>query len=121
MKIYIKFLINLFNNSFFKVFTIFFMIIFILNIFEQLSFFKDSNLNFFYLIFLSFLNTPAIVFEILPFIFLITTQIFFIYLIEKKELEIFKYNGLDNIKIIKILGIYSFILGIIFIVVFKPL
>ena len=118
MKIYIKFLINLFNNSFFKVFTIFFMIIFILNIFEQLSFFKDSNLNFFYLIFLSFLNTPAIVFEILPFIFLITTQIFFIYLIEKKELEIFKYNGLDNIKIIKILGIYSFILGIIFIVVF---
>jgi len=94
------------------------MIIFILNIFEQLSFFKDSNLNFFYLIFLSFLNTPAIVFEILPFIFLITTQIFFIYLIEKKELEIFKYNGLDNIKIIKILGIYSFILGIIFIVVF---
>ena len=118
MKTYIKFLINLFNNSFFKVFTIFFIIIFILNIFEQTEFFKNENLNFFYLIFLSFLNTPSIIFEILPFIFLLTTQLFFLYLIEKNELGIFKYNGLDNIKIIKILGIYSFILGVIFVVVF---
>ena len=118
MKTYIKFLINLFNNSFFKVFTIFFIIIFILNIFEQTEFFRDQNLNFFYLVFLSFLNTPSIIFEILPFIFLLTTQLFFIYLIEKNELGIFKYNGLDNIKIIKILGIYSFILGVIFVVVF---
>ena len=118
MKTYIKFLINLFNNSFLKVFTIFFSIIFILNIFEQVEFFKNSNLNFFYLIFLSFLNTPSIIFEILPFIFLLSTQLFFIYLIDKNELEIFKYNGLDNLKIIKILSIYSFVLGIIFIVIF---
>ena len=118
MKTYIKFLINLFNFSFFKVFGIFFMVIFILNIFEQVEFFKDANLSFLYLVFLSFLNTPSIIFEILPFIFLLTTQFFFIYLIDKNELEIFKYNGLDNIKIIKILGIYSFILGIIFIVIF---
>ena len=90
MKTYVKFLINLFNNSFFKVFTIFFTIIFILNIFEQVEFFKDANLNFSYLIFLSFLNTPSILFDILPFIFLITTQLFFIYLIDKNELEIFK-------------------------------
>jgi lipopolysaccharide export system permease protein len=118
MKTYTKFLINLFNFSFFKVFAIFFIVIFILNIFEQVEFFKDANLNFFYLIFLSFLNTPSIIFEILPFIFLLATQIFFTYLIDKNELEIFKYNGLDNVKIIKILGIYSFILGIAFIVIF---
>ena len=121
MRTYIKFLINLFNNSFFKVFSIFFSIIFILNIFEQVEFFKDANLNFFYLIFLSFLNTPSIVYEILPFIFLLSTQLFFIYLIDKNELEIFKYNGIDNIKIIKILGIYSFVLGIFFVVIFYNL
>ena len=118
MKTYTKFLINLFNFSFFKVFGIFFMVIFILNIFEQVEFFKDANLNLFYLIFLSFLNTPSIVFEVLPFIFLLTAQLFFIYLIDKNELEIFKCNGIDNIKIIKILGIYSFLLGIFFIVIF---
>ena len=121
MKTYTKFLINTFNISFFKVFTIFFIIIFILNILEQIEFFKDLNLSFFYLIFLSFLNTPSIIFEILPFIFLISTQVFFIYFIDKNELAIFKYNGLDNIKIIKILSFYSFILGLILIIFFYNL
>ena len=118
MKAYTKFLISIFNISFFKVFAIFFIIIFILNILEQIEFFKDLNLSFYYLIFLSFLNTPSVIFEILPFIFLISTQVFFIYFIDKNELAIFKYNGLDNIKIIKILSIYSFILGLIMIIFF---
>ncbi|WP_415278631.1 LptF/LptG family permease [Candidatus Pelagibacter sp. Uisw_094] len=118
MKTYIRFLINLFNLSILKVFTIFFIIILITNILEQVEFFKNVNVNFIYVIFLSFLNTPSIVFEILPFIFLLSTQVFFIQLIDKNELEIFKYTGLDNIKIMKILGIYSFILGIIFIIFF---
>ena len=43
---------------------------------------------------------------------------FFIQLIDKDELQIFKYTGLNNIKIIKILGIYSFILGILFTIFF---
>ena len=118
MKTYIKFLINLFNISFFKVFTVFFIIILITNILEQLEFFKDINLNFFYLIFLSFLNTPSILFEILPFIFLLSTQIFFINLIDKKELEIFKYTGLNNLMIIKIISVYTCIIGLFLIIVF---
>ena len=118
MKIYIKFLVNLFNISFFKVFISFFIIILITNILEQVEFFKNIDLNFFYLIFLSFLNTPSIIFEILPFIFLLSTQVFFINLIDKKELEIFKYSGLNNLKIIKIISFYSFALGLIFIIVF---
>ena len=118
MKTYIKFLISLFNKCFFKVLTIFFIIILILNILEQVEFFKDENLNLLYLVFLSFLNTPSIIFEILPFIFLLTAQLFFLQLIENNELEIFKYNGLNNVKIIKILSIYSFVLGVIFVIVF---
>ena len=118
MKIYTKFLINLFNISFFKVFSTFFIIILITNILEQIDFFKNINLNFFYLIFLSLLNTPSIVYEILPFIFLISTQIFFINLIDKKELEIFKYSGLNNFIIIRIISTYTFIIGIIFVIFF---
>jgi len=118
MKTYIKFLLNLFNISFFKVFSVFFMIILIINILEQIDFFKNLNVTFFYIIFLSFLNTPSIIFEILPFIFLLGAQVFFIQLIDKDELQIFKYTGLNNINIIKILGIYSFILGILFTVFF---
>ena len=87
MKTYIKFLINLFNISFLKIFIIFFFIILISNVLEQVEFFKDVNLSFLYLLFLSFLNTPSVLFEILPFIFLLSTQIFFINLIDKKELK----------------------------------
>tara|TARA_B100000795_G_scaffold245537_1_gene210711 strand:- start:282 stop:1355 length:1074 start_codon:yes stop_codon:yes gene_type:complete len=118
MKTYIKFLINLFNISFFKVFLTFFTIILITNFLEQIEFFKNIDLNLLYLIFLSFLNTPTILFEILPFIFLLSTQLFFIYLIDNKELEIFKYRGLNNLTIIKIISIYSFVIGLIFIIFF---
>ena len=118
MKTYVKFLINLFNISFCKVFFTFFIIILITNVLEQIDFFKNIDLNFFYLIFLSFLNTPSILFEILPFIFLISTQILFINLIDRKELEIFKYIGLNNLMIIKIISLYSFVLGLILIVIF---
>ena len=118
MKTYIKFLINLFNISFFKVFLIFFGIVLITNVLEQVEFFKNIELSFLYLLFLSLLNTPSIIFEILPFIFLLSTQVFFISLIDKNELEIFKYTGLNNFKIIKILSIYSIMLGLFFIIIF---
>ena len=118
MKTYIKYLINLFNVSFIKIFTVFFIIILITNILEQIESFKGMDLSLLYLIFLSFLNTPSILFEILPFIFLLSTQIFFIHLISKNELEVLKYTGLNNLKIIKILGLYSFIFGIILVIFF---
>jgi lipopolysaccharide export system permease protein len=70
MKTYIKFLINLFNISLLKIFITFFIIILITNILEQIEFFKNIDLSFFYLFFLSILNTPSVLFEILPFIFL---------------------------------------------------
>ena len=60
MKTYIKFLINLFNVSLLKIFIIFFIIILITNILEQVEFFKGIDLSFLYLFFLSLLNTPII-------------------------------------------------------------
>ncbi len=121
MKTHIKFLIKLFTNSFIKIFIIFFSIILIINTLEQAEFFKNIEFNFIYIIFLSFLNTPSIIFELLPFIFLISTQIFFINLIDKNELEIFKYAGLDNYEIIKIITTYSFVLGVLFVIIFYNL
>ncbi len=117
MKIYIKFLINIFLNSFLKIFFLFFGLILLIGILEEIEFFKDLNENFSYPVILSLLNTPSIIFEILPFIFLITTQLFFIKLIDNHELEIFKYSGLTNIKIIKIITLFTFVMGI-FIVIF---
>ena len=56
-----------------------------------------------------------------PFIFLISTQVFFINLLNDKQIEIFKYSGLKNSKIVNIIAIFSFFLGIIVVVFFYNL
>ena len=47
-----------------------------------------------------------------PFILLISTQLFFIKFIQNKEIEIFKYSGLKNSKIIFIIGLIAFAVGL---------
>ena len=116
MKTYIKFLLNIFFSSFIKIFFIFFAIILITGIVEEIEFFKGLDEHFLYPMLLSLLNTPSIIFEILPFIFLITTQLFFIKLIDSHELEIFKYSGVTNTRIIKIISLFTFLAGILIII-----
>jgi len=93
-------------------------LVFILNLLSELEFFKEENIETNFLLFLSILNSPALIFEMLPFILLITVQLFFIKIFENKEIDIFKYSGLKNSSIIKILGILSFITGIFIVTVF---
>ena len=57
-------------------------------------------------------------FEMFPFIFLITTQFFFIKLFENNQLEVFKYSGLRNSSILMILSGISFIIGIFIVIIF---
>ena len=118
MKTYIIFLLNIFFKSFLKVFLILMTLIMIINIFEEIEFFKTINVHFLYPAFLSALNTPSIIFEILPFIFLISAQVFFIKLIDNNELQVFKYTGLTNFKILKIISLFSFFLGLILVIFF---
>ena len=118
MKTYIRFLLKLFIESFLKVFLVFFGIILLINIIEEINFFKESDVSFYYPILLSFLNTPSIVFELMPFIFLISTQFLFIKLIDNEELEIFKYSGITNYNIVKIIAFFSLILGFICVIFF---
>jgi len=97
---YKKYILKEFVKSLMKIFAVFFFLIVISNLFEELSFVEKLNLNPVYPLFLSVLNAPSVIFDILPFIFLISTQFFFISLAEKDEFSIFKLNGLTNFKII---------------------
>jgi len=53
-----------------------------------------------------------------PFIFLIATQFFFLKLFNNNELDVFKYSGLKNTKILQILSLVSFFVGILSIIIF---
>ena len=78
MKIYIKFFTLIFLKSLLYVISIMFSLIFILNLLTELEFFKEIEVTSGFPILLSLLNSPSMIFEMLPFIFLITTQLFFI-------------------------------------------
>ena len=118
MKTYTKFLINGFIKSFLNVFFIMISLVLILNILKEIEFFSNKEVNSFYPIYLSFMSSPSIVFEMFPFIFLIATQFFFLKLFDNDEINIFKYSGLKNIKIINILSLISFFVGVLIITLF---
>ncbi len=113
LNLHIKYLLSLFFKIMLKTIAVFIALIVIFGILDELEFFKNTDIHFIYPIGLSALNSLTILFEIFPFIFLISTQFFFIKLIENNELLVFKYSGLNNLKIIKIISIFSFILGLI--------
>jgi lipopolysaccharide export system permease protein len=117
-KIYQKYLIKKFLRKFSKITLIFFSISIILGMLEEINFFKDMDINFHYPYFLTLLNVPITLFEIFPFIFLLTTQFLFFDIFKNDELSLLKTNGLTNLKIIKILFFLAILIGIINIVIY---
>tara|TARA_Y100000389_G_scaffold202687_1_gene248762 strand:- start:5212 stop:6291 length:1080 start_codon:yes stop_codon:yes gene_type:complete len=117
-KIYQKYLINNFLIKFLNLSLIFFSLIYILSILEEITFLKDIETSFWYPYLLTFLSTPITLFEIFPFIFLLSTQFLFYELFKKKELILLKANGLNNLNIIKILFFLAFVIGIFNIVIY---
>ena len=118
MKVYIKFIATIFLKSLFFVFCIMMSLVFILNLLSELEFFKDENVGINFTLFLSLLNSPALIFEMFPFIMLLTIQLFFIKIFENKEIDIFKYSGLKNSSILTILSVLSLITGLFIITIF---
>ena len=117
-KIYQKYIIKNYLKKIINISLIFLLLIFILSILEELKFFKDIESNFLFPYFLTFLNLPITLFEIFPFIFLISAQFFFYDLFKKDELNLLKKNGLSNLKIIKILFFLSIFIGIFNILIY---
>ena len=118
IKTFELYLIVLFLRKISNIFLIFFALIFILNLFEEISFFKDLKVGTFFPVMLSGLSVPATLFEIFPFIFLIGTQFFFLDIIDKNELDILKINGLSNLRVLRTLFLTSFLVGFILITAF---
>ena len=96
-------------------------LVFILNILQEIEFFSNQNVSPFYPVYLSLLNSPSVIFEMFPFIFLVSTQFFFIKLFNNNEINIFKYSGLKNSKIVTVLGLISFVMGLFIIILFYNL
>ncbi len=121
MKVYVRFLILSFLKSFIFVSSIIYILIFILNLLTEFEFFRKIDVHYFFPIYLSLINSPSLLFEMFPFIFLLSSQVLFINLMKSDQIQIFKYSGLRNSKILLILSCISLFTGIIIIVLFYNL
>ena len=121
LKVYQKYLIKEFTLISLKITFIFLILGLIMGLLEELNFFSDYDVGYFYPIYLVLLNVPSLIYEIFPFIFLLSSQFLFLKLLENGELNAFKNNGLDNVKIITLVTSLSFIIGIFIIIIFYNL
>ena len=121
MKIYVKFLVIRFLRSLIFVSSIIYVLIFILNILTEFEFFREIDVQYYFPIYLSLINSPSLLFEMFPFIFLISSQVLFINLMKNDQIQTFKYSGLKNSKILIVLSLTSFLTGLIIIGLFYNL
>ena len=66
-------------------------------------------------LYLAVINAPSFIFEMFPFIFILSTQLYFVNIFEDNQIQIFKYSGLKNSQLIKIISLTTFILSILII------
>lgn len=120
IKTYDKYFITLFCKKLLLVFMIFFSLTFILTIFEEINFFTETQSKFYLPFLIAMMDVPTTILEILPFILLISTQLFFLEIIKKKENELIKINNLNNFYLVKLLSICAFLFGIFIITIYYP-
>ena len=121
LKKYQNYLGLLFISKFIKISIIFFCVVILINFFEEIRFSEKHNIEIYYVIYLSILNAPSLIFEILPFIFFVSVIFFYLELSEKNELEIFNSNGISNLKIVYFLTMVTIILGILLLLIYYTL
>ena len=118
MSTHIKFLLSNYIKSLSYVFFIIFSLVIILNTLSEIEFFKNYDVNLYIPIYLALLNSSDLVFEMFPFIFLITTQVFFTNLFVDDQINILKYSGFKNSKIITIISLFALFIGILLVTFF---
>ena len=121
LKVYQKYLIKEFVIISLKITFVFLVLGLIMGLLEELNFFSEYDVEYFYPFYLILLNVPSLIYEVFPFIFLLSSQFLFIRLLDNGELNTFKNNGLNNIEIIKLIALLSFVMGVFIVIVFYNL
>ena len=121
-----KLLFNYILSNFFKKFLIVIFIIYcfgiILNLFEEVEFFKNSKESLFLPVVLTLSYIPNLIFiNLMPFIVFIAAMLFFISIKHNNELLTLKVFGYSNFKIISLIGILSFAWGLLILILVNPI
>ena len=100
---------------------IFFCLGFIMNIFEEINFFKDFHVGIDVPIMLSLLFVPSLLNNFFPFVILLSGIWFFLKIKKTDELTAMNVSGISNLSIIIIPSILSIFLGVFFVTSLNPI
>ena len=110
-KIFLNYLLKNFLNTFLVFVLVFYCFGIILNLFEEIEFFKDTGKNLYYPLMLTALFIPNQIIKLFPFIIFISSMWFFLNIKNNKDLLSLKIYGFSNLKIFLIISSSAFFLG----------
>ena len=120
-KILFSYLLNKYLKTLVKVFLFFYSFGVILNLFEEIEFFKNIEVSFLTPLMLTILFIPGMIINLLPFIIFVASMKFLVDIRNNKDLLTMKIFGYSNFKIFLILSLVSFMLGWIILFFINPL
>tara|TARA_B100000242_G_scaffold15003_1_gene9273 strand:- start:887 stop:1975 length:1089 start_codon:yes stop_codon:yes gene_type:complete len=119
--IIINYILKNFLKTFLMVVSVFYCFGLILNLFEEIEFFKNLNVSMFTPLILTSIFIPSMIIKILPFIIFISCMWFMMKVRNNKDLLTLKVFGFSNLKIFLILALTSFLLGWIILIIVNPI
>ena len=116
-----KYLAKEFLKVTFIITLIFYSLGFLMNLFEEINFFKNFNIGLGTPLILAFLFTPNLLYSFFPFVILISGMWFFLKIKKSDELTAINISGKSNLSVIIIPSILSLMLGVFFITSINPI
>ena len=120
-KILFNYLLKNFFKTFFVVLAILYCFGVILNLFEEIEFFKNTEVGLFLPLVLTCLLVPGMLIKILPFIIFISSMWFMLKIRNNRDLLTLKVFGYSNLRIFLILALTSFFIGWIILLIINPI
>jgi lipopolysaccharide export system permease protein len=120
-KIIFNYLLKNFMKTFVIVVLVFYCFGMLLNLFEEIEFFKNLNVSIFLPLILTSIFIPSMIIKILPFIIFISSMWFMMKVRNNRDLLTLKIFGYSNLKIFFILASTSFILGWLILIIINPI
>jgi len=116
-----KYLVKEFIKTVVNMILVCFCLGFILNLFEEINFFKDIDVGIYLPIMMTTLFVPTLLYNMFPFIVLLSGIWFFLKIKKSDEVTAMKIFGMSNFSIIIVPGLISILLGIFIVTSINPI
>ena len=120
-KVIYRYLINGFLKTIMNVVLVFICLGVILNLFEEIEFFKNLDQGIQMPVMLTIMFIPNLIINLLPFIVFISTMWYLISIRSNTDLLSLKVFGFSNIKIVSILSFTALIFGLLILIAVNPI